>query len=72
MHRAWFRAIIATLLVSVAAPAAAADQILLGSAFLAKDPMRALLERVPVKVILNPEAGLLGAAVHAQHMLASA
>jgi glucokinase len=40
-------------------------------AFLAKDPMRALLERVPVKVILNPEAGLLGAAVHAQHMLAS-
>jgi glucokinase len=38
-------------------------------AFLSKEPMRALLERVPVKVILNPKAGLLGAAVHAQHML---
>jgi glucokinase len=37
-------------------------------AFLAKDPMRELLARVPVKVILNPEAGLLGAAVHAQEM----
>ena len=40
-------------------------------AFLAKDPMRALLGRVPVKVILNSEAGLIGAAVHAQDMLAS-
>jgi glucokinase len=40
-------------------------------AFLAKDPMRTLLETVPVKVILNPEAGLLGAAVHAQSMLVS-
>lgn len=39
-------------------------------AFVAKEPMRELLERVPVKVILNPEAGLIGAAVHAQAMLA--
>ena len=31
-------------------------------AFVAKEPMRELLERVPVKVILNPEAGLIGAA----------
>ena len=38
-------------------------------AFLAKEPMRELLEKVPVKVILNPEAGLLGAAVHAQGLL---
>jgi glucokinase len=37
-------------------------------AFLAKEPMRELLEKVPVKVILNPEAGLLGAAVHAQDL----
>lgn len=35
-------------------------------AFLAKEPMRALLQRVPVKVILNTEAALLGAAVCAQ------
>ena len=34
-------------------------------AFSAKAPMDALLARVPVKVILNPEAGLLGAAVFA-------
>ena len=32
-------------------------------AFLAKAPMRELLARMPVNVILNPEAGLLGAAV---------
>ena len=38
-------------------------------AFLAKEPLRELLERVPVKVILNPEAGLLGAAIHAQEMV---
>jgi len=38
-------------------------------AFLSKEPMRGLLERVPVKVILNPEAALLGAAVHAQRMV---
>jgi glucokinase len=37
-------------------------------AFLAKEPMRGLLEQMPVKVILNPEAGLLGAAVHAQEL----
>jgi glucokinase len=35
-------------------------------AFLAKPPMIELLSRIPVKVILNPEAGLLGAAVHAR------
>jgi glucokinase len=34
--------------------------------FLAKPPMTELLSRVPVKVILNPEAGLLGAAVAAE------
>ena len=38
-------------------------------AFLAKEPMRELLEKVPVKVILNPEAGLVGAAVHAQRLI---
>ena len=37
-------------------------------AFLAKEPMRELLSKVPVKVILNPEAGLLGAAVYAQEL----
>jgi glucokinase len=37
-------------------------------AFLAKEPMRELLEKMPVAVILNTEAGLLGAAVHAQEM----
>ena len=30
--------------------------------FLDKSPMDALISRVPVKVILNPRAGLLGAA----------
>ena len=34
-------------------------------AFLAKPPLEAMLERMPVKVILNAEAGLLGAAVYA-------
>lgn len=38
-------------------------------AFLAKAPMRDLLGTVPVRVILNPEAGLLGAAVRAQDLL---
>jgi len=38
-------------------------------AFLAKEPMRHLLEKVPVKVILNADAGLVGAAVHAQRLL---
>jgi len=36
-------------------------------AFIAKDPLVPLLERMPVKVILNAEAGLLGAAVYAAH-----
>jgi glucokinase len=36
--------------------------------FVAKAPMRELLEKVPVAVILNTEAGLLGAAVHAQEL----
>ena len=34
-------------------------------AFRAKDPMTPLLDAMPVNVILNPEAGLLGAAVYA-------
>lgn len=38
-------------------------------AFLAKDPLHELVERVPVKVILNPEAGLVGAALHAQGLI---
>jgi len=37
-------------------------------AFLAKDPLRELVENVPVKVILNPEAGLIGSAVRAQEL----
>jgi glucokinase len=37
-------------------------------AFLAKAPMRELLAKVPVKVIVNPQAGLLGAAVRAQQL----
>jgi glucokinase len=35
-------------------------------AFLDKAPMRALLMTIPVTVVLTPEAGLLGAAAHAQ------
>lgn len=38
-------------------------------AFVAKDPMRALLQNVPVHVILNPQAALLGAAVYANEMV---
>ena len=34
-------------------------------AFLAKPPLEEMLRRMPVKVILNAEAGLLGAAVYA-------
>jgi glucokinase len=34
-------------------------------AFRAKAPFEALMARIPVKVILHPEAGLLGAAAHA-------
>ena len=41
-------------------------------AFGAKPPMSDLLSRMPVKVILKPDAGLLGAAVYAQSLLASA
>jgi glucokinase len=40
-------------------------------AFLAKAPMNELLARIPVKVILNADAGLLGAAVHTQQLAAS-
>jgi len=36
-------------------------------AFRAKPPLEAMLEAMPVKVILNAEAGLLGAAVYAAH-----
>ena len=35
------------------------------AAFMDKGAMRPLVEQVPVKIILNPDAGLLGAAVHA-------
>lgn len=35
-------------------------------AFRAKEPMADLVATMPIAVILNPEAGLLGAAVHAQ------
>lgn len=38
-------------------------------AFRAKGEMSELLARVPVNVIVNPEAGVLGAAVHAQELL---
>jgi glucokinase len=37
-------------------------------AFNAKEPMRALLEAIPVYVILNPDAALLGAAVYANRV----
>jgi glucokinase len=35
-------------------------------AFLAKEPMRGLLEQMPVHVVLSPDAGLVGAAVKAR------
>jgi glucokinase len=38
-------------------------------AFRAKDPMQDLLAAVPVRVILNPRAGLLGAATHAAELV---
>jgi glucokinase len=38
-------------------------------AFRAKGPMTELVSRIPVKVILNAEAGLLGAAVYAQQLV---
>lgn len=37
-------------------------------AFVAKEPMSTLLSRIPVKVILNPHAGLVGAAVLANEL----
>ena len=37
-------------------------------AFRAKEPMADLVATIPVSVILNPDAGLLGAAVHGQYM----
>jgi glucokinase len=37
-------------------------------AFLRKPPMEELLARIPVHVILNSEAGVLGAAVFASEM----
>ena len=39
-------------------------------AFIAKAPMDELLRKIPVKVILCADAGLIGAAVHAQELLA--
>jgi glucokinase len=38
-------------------------------AFLAKPPMTELLSKIPVKIILCADAGLIGAAVHAQELL---
>ena len=37
-------------------------------AFLDKAPFEAMLRKIPVKVILNPEVGLLGSAVHANEL----
>jgi glucokinase len=41
-------------------------------AFRTKGAMSGLVTKIPVKVILNPNAGLLGAAVYAQEMLGDA
>src|SRR5687767_12609461 len=40
-------------------------------AFRAKEPMAHLVATMPLSVILNPDAGLLGAAVHAQYLALS-
>jgi glucokinase len=40
-------------------------------AFVAKGPMRDLLEKIPVAVILNREAALIGAAVRAQSLVSA-
>ena len=40
-------------------------------AFRAKEPMADLIATIPVSVILNPDSGLLGAAVHALEMSAT-
>jgi glucokinase len=37
-------------------------------AFRAKEPMADLVATIPVSVILKPDAGLIGAALHAQHL----
>ena len=37
-------------------------------AFRAKEPMADMVATIPVAVILNPDAGLLGAAVHSQYL----
>jgi glucokinase len=37
-------------------------------AFLAKQPLDDLMRRIPVSIILNTRAGLLGAAVYANRM----
>jgi glucokinase len=37
-------------------------------AFRAKEPMADLVATIPVSVILNPDAGLLGAAVRAMEL----
>jgi glucokinase len=34
-------------------------------AFIEKPPLDAMLKRIPVQMILNDQAGLIGAAVHA-------
>jgi glucokinase len=39
------------------------------TAFLSKAPMGALVRRIPVRLILNAETGILGAAVHAQSLV---
>lgn len=39
--------------------------------FLDKSPMDAVISRIPVRVIMNPHAGLLGAAVKAQSVVGS-
>jgi glucokinase len=44
------------------------DEGLFLEAFRAKEPMAALVATIPVAVILNDDAGLLGAAVHAQNI----
>ena len=43
----------------------AAEDGLFLDAFRAKEPMADFVATIPVAVILNPESGLLGAAVHA-------
>lgn len=41
-------------------------------AFRSKEPMAAFVATIPVAVILNPDAGLIGAAVHARNLSAGA